>query len=464
MLLGGLLAAAVGAPATGAATLPPSFAEAVVAGGLTSPTALAIAPDGRIFVTQQGNCANATCPAQVRVVKNGSLLPTAFATLTVNAPPGSERGLLGIALDPGFPGTPYVYVYYTAPTPAIHNRLSRIPASGDVAGGPEEPLLDLESLAATNHNGGAIHFSPSDGKLYVAVGENAVSSNSQSCDNRLGKILRLNAEGSIPGDNPTFAAFCPPGTTGVNRAIWALGLRNPFTFAFQQGTGRMFVNDVGSSGADPREEINDGIAGSNYGWPIVEGVASNPAFRDPLFDYGHTPSPGPTTGCAIVGAAFYNPTTQTFPADYLGDYFFGDLCSGWIRRYDVASDTAGDFISGTSSPVDLAVSDDGSLYYLQRGGGGQLYRVTYGAPTVVAAHSFTAARIARGVLLRWRSGDPRVLGFDVYRDGRRLSRSVVRGSSFVDVAAPRGRALRYRLQAVLGDGSRTWVAWVRLAG
>ena len=88
--------------------------------------------------------------------------------------------------------------------------------------------------------------------------------------NLLGKMLRLNADGSIPTDNPFFNT-----ATGVKRAIWALGLRNPFTFAIQRTTGRLFSNDVGQN---PWEEINDGIAGSNYGWPTTEGTTTNRAF------------------------------------------------------------------------------------------------------------------------------------------------------------------------------------------
>jgi glucose/arabinose dehydrogenase len=107
-------------------------------------------------------------------------------------------------------------------------------------------------------------------------------------------------------------------------------LRNPFTFAFQPGTGRLFINDVG---AGSWEEINDGIAGSNYGWPTCEGNCSPPnaSFRDPLFQYAHSGSIS-TTGCAIVGGGFYNPNTVQFPASYVGKYFFADLCSGWIPR------------------------------------------------------------------------------------------------------------------------------------
>ncbi len=125
---------------------------------------MAFAPDGRLFVCQQGG--------QLRVIENGVLLSTPFVTVTVNA--SGERGLLGVAFDPNFATNHFVYVYYTATTPAIHNRVSRFTANGNVAvAGSETVILDLDNLSsATNHNGGAIHFGP-DGKLYIAVGENA---------------------------------------------------------------------------------------------------------------------------------------------------------------------------------------------------------------------------------------------------------------------------------------------------
>jgi glucose/arabinose dehydrogenase len=338
-----------------AATLPAGFAETAVASGLTNPTSMALAPDGRNFVCEQGG--------QLRVVKNGTLLATPFLSVTVNS--DGERGLLGAAFDPGFPSTPYVYIYYTATTPAIHNRVSRFTANGDVAvAGSETVLLDLNNLSsATNHNGGSLHFGK-DGKLYIAVGENANGANSQTLSNLLGKLLRINPDGTIPTDNPFFGT-----ATGVNRAIWALGLRNPFTFAFQPGTGRLFINDVGQN---TWEEIDDGIAGSNYGWPTTEGPTNDPNFRSPLFSYGH--GTGSTVGCAITGGDFYNPFINSFPAGYAGTYFFADLCSGWIRRFDPASNTATDFASGISSPVSIQVAGDGTLYYLARGSG-QIFQV-----------------------------------------------------------------------------------------
>ncbi len=361
-----------------AATLPANFTETQIATGLTSPTAMAFAPDGRLFVCQQAG--------QLRVIKNGALLATPFVTLTVNS--SGERGLLGVAFDPNFATNNFIYVYYTATTPAIHNRVSRFTANGDVAlAGSELAILDLENLGATNHNGGAIHFGP-DGMLYVAVGENANSANSQSLGNRLGKLLRINSDGTIPANPTTFPGIAGS-TSGLNQAIWSVGLRNPYTFTFNPLTGRLFINDVGQS---TWEEINDGIAGSNYGWSLCEGFCSPPNanFRDPLFEYGHGSSA--TTGCAITGGAFYSPNVANFPNDYNGKYFYAEFCTGWIRRFDPGTGTDTAFATGISSPVDLIVTADGSLYYLARGTG-SVFRVRYNAPT--STFGEVAGRVTR---------------------------------------------------------------------
>ena len=341
---------AISAAVVNAATVPAGFTDAVVAGGLDNPSAMALAPDGRIFVCQQGGA--------LRVIKNGALLATPFLTVTVDS--SGERGLLGVAFDPNFLSNQLIYVYYTATTPTIHNRISRFTASGDVAlAGSETIIMDLPNLSsATNHNGGAIHFA-ADGTLFVAVGDNANGANAQTLATRLGKILRITSTGGIPTNNPFFNQ-----ATGDNRAIWALGVRNPFTFSFQPGSGRMFINDVGQN---TWEEINDGIAGSNYGWPNCEGFCNppNPNFRDPIFAYMND-----AQTCAITGGTFYNPQVPQFPANFVGNYFFADFCGGWIRRLDPANGNAvSDFATGINLPVDLQVSPDGFLYYLARGAG-----------------------------------------------------------------------------------------------
>jgi glucose/arabinose dehydrogenase len=349
--------------ARGAPTLPPNFARSQVVGGLSSPTAMEFAPDGRLFVAEQRGT--------LRVVKEGGTLAT-FLDISGRVDSAGERGLLGIAFDPDFSNNHYVYLYYTQratkSTPA-HNRLIRISARGNRAvKGTKKLILRLNNLSsATNHNGGAIHFGK-DGKLYVAVGENAKGSNAQSLSNLKGKILRINTDGTIPRTNPFYKR-----ATGTNRAIWALGLRNPFSFAIQPHKGKMFINDVGEQ---RWEEINRGVGGANYGWPRYEGPESNRRYLGPIFAYSHGSTN--TTGCAITGGAFYNPTTRRFPSGYEGDYFFADFCSGWIRRLDAVTGDVSGFATGLSSPVALEVSKGGSLYYLSRGAGtGSVVKIRY---------------------------------------------------------------------------------------
>jgi glucose/arabinose dehydrogenase len=333
-------------------SVPTGFTDTVIASGITDTTAMDFAPDGRLFVLQQ--------TGQVRVIDRGTLEPTPFVTLDVDST--VERGLLGIAFDPNFATNHYVYLYHTVPAPDLHNQISRFTADGDVAApGSETDIFDLDPLnpAAGNHNGGAIHFGP-DGKLYVGVGDNANGANSQSLDTTLGKILRINPDGSIPTDNPFYST-----TTGNNRAIWALGVRNPFTFAFNPVTGRMFIDDVGQS---TWEEIDDGIAGSNYGWPTTEGPTNDPRFRSPLFAYEHG-VPSSEGGIAITGGSFYQPPVATFPAQFVGGYFFSDLGGGWVHFFNAKNGAESDFASGFDEPVDLKVDGEGNLFVLDHGDG-----------------------------------------------------------------------------------------------
>jgi glucose/arabinose dehydrogenase len=417
-----------------AATLPQGFTEALVASGLASPTAMQFAPDGRLFVAEQAG--------RLRVIKNGALLPTPFLTVTVSSV--GERGLLGIAFDPNFASNRFVYVYYTATTPAIHNRISRFTANGDVAvPGSEVVIFELDNLStATNHNGGALAFGP-DGKLYAAVGENANGANAQTLNNVLGKMLRINADGSIPADNPFVGT-----ATDKNRAIWALGLRNPFTFAFNPTLNRMFINDVGQN---TWEEINDGIVGANYGWPATEGDTNNPSYEPPLHTYDH----GSNGGCAITGGAFYSPQQPRFPSEYLNDYFFADFCSGWIRRYDPVSDTATGFATGISSPVDLKVSDDGRLYYLARGSG-SVFRVDFGAtaPTITQHPANRTVAPGGSATFSVRATGTGTLRYQWQRNGANISGATSQDYTIASVTAGDNGA-RFRATVTNDFGSTT---------
>jgi glucose/arabinose dehydrogenase len=343
-----------------AATYPSGFSQGQVAGGLVKPTAMAVAPDGRLFICEQ--------EGRLRVVKNGQLLPTPFVSLDVDF--DGERGLVGIVLDPNFGSNGWVYLFHTVKEPFVHNRITRFTASGDVAApGSGVVIFDLDALGSAKiHNGGAMRFG-GGGKLYVASGENAQGPLAQSLSSHKGKILRLNPDGSIPADNPYYNT-----AQGPYRAIYALGFRNPFSLDVHPTTGRIFANDVGAAAW---EEINEVVATGNYGWPAHEGPSNDLRYQAPLYAYSH--SEGAVQGCAITGGVFYSPARPSFPAQYSGKYFFTDYCSGWIYTLDTSNPSAPPqlFASDLAQfPVDLKLGADGSLYYIAYGYGA-VFRIAY---------------------------------------------------------------------------------------
>ncbi|MFM8913803.1 MAG: PQQ-dependent sugar dehydrogenase [Flammeovirgaceae bacterium] len=365
-----------------AAQLPSGFNETLIAQNL-DPTDMVMTPDGRILITIKSG--------KILVVQNNVLLPNVFLNIAVDN--FNERGLGHIVLDPNFETNNFYYIYYTVPR-QNRNRISRFTANGNSTfTGSEVVLLDLDVLAGTIHNAGAMVFG-GDGKLYVSTGDGANSATSQSMNSLLGKVLRINTDPAnlIPTDNPFFAS-----ATGNNRAIWAIGFRNPFSMSVQATTGKIFVGDVGGS---LFEEINWVQGGKNYGWPLIEGKRTTqtaPAnYQDPIYAYDHG------QGCAVVGTAFYNPSVQNFPNEYVGRFFFADYCGGYIRMLDAGTgNLIGTFATNINRPVALLTGRDGSLYYMARaglGGGsegdntsttnGSLWKVVYtgsGAPTVASA-------------------------------------------------------------------------------
>ena len=295
-----------------AANLPPGFAEVLVAQEL-DPTAMALAPDGRLFITEK--------IGRVRIVENGQMLTDPFIVLEVDNI--NERGLSGIAFDPDFANNGFLYLYYTVKG-ENHNRVSRFTANGNYAvPGSETVLLDIDQLSGTIHNAGAMTFGIDD-KLYISVGDGADGQMAQNMNSLRGKILRINGDGSIPDDNPFYNE-----ASGVYRAIYAMGLRNSFSMTVQPGNGRIYATEVG---ARTWEEVNDILSGKNYGWPIIEGPINGQTppenYKEPIFAYNHS------NGCAAVGAAFYNPNVAMFPSIYDGKFFFADYCEGYIKFMD----------------------------------------------------------------------------------------------------------------------------------
>jgi glucose/arabinose dehydrogenase len=329
--------------ASSANAVPPGFTATVLASGPNDSTAMTIRPDGSILVAGKTGI--------LRLVRNGAV--STIHTFT-NVSSSGESGFIGLALDPQYATNGYVYCHVCVTTAPAGPRIYRLTLSGDtVVAASQTELLNTQTDVGGIHQGGALEFG-NDGKLYMSIGDNGSSSNGQSMTTLRGKVLRMNPDGSVPPDNP-FAATL----SGNLRLIWTLGLRNPFTLAVQRSTGRLFINDVGSS----FEEINEGVPGRNYGWSTTNGPFSQtqyPNFTLPLLSY-------PTMGNAIAGGAFYEPAALQFPSTYTGKYFYADYVRGWIRVYDPITDTDSPFTTTTlSSIVDLDVTADGRLLVLRR--------------------------------------------------------------------------------------------------
>lgn len=321
------------------------FTETVIADSLDSPVSMAIAPDGRVFVCEQGG--------RLRVIKSGKLLQKPFVTVPTKAI--EEEGLLGVAFDPAFARTKHVYVTYTSYTPARRNVIARFTASGDTAlAGSEWTVYEFDAHGAHQHVGGALRFGR-DGMLYASSGECGDGSLSHSLASTAGKIVRLRKDGSIPGDNPF-----PAETRGRHGAIYARGFRNAFAFDVHPKSGRILVNDVGGA---LFEEVDELQRGGDYGWPIAEGPARQAPLVDPLHAYDHD------HGCCITGGAFYVTAHPSLGERWRDGYFFEEYCANEIRWLSPGRPPRAEVFGKTSvpGPVDLRVAADGSLWYLARG-------------------------------------------------------------------------------------------------
>ena len=325
--------------------------------GLDWPIALAFASDGRIFFAERNT-------GSIRIIQGGTLLPTPFYTLT-NTDISGERGLLGLALDPGFPTTPYVYAYQTfmdTVNGTIYNRIVRIVASGNM-GISFAVILRMPALSgATNHNGGVIAFGP-DNKLYAVVGENANPAWSQDKLSLLGKVLRMNTDGTAPADNPYY------GDASWNPLVYTYGHRNMFGLAFHPVTHRPYVTENGPNCNDEINLLPDLLgARRNFGWGPSATCATPPSAPNntnqdgpnpvlPIWWWGTTICP---TNAAIYGGPF-------FPA-FRGDLFMGDCNNSNFHRLHLVppnyDSVASDQILWTADGIilDVEVGPDGAIW------------------------------------------------------------------------------------------------------
>lgn len=385
-----------------ALTLPANFSDALI-DQLASPTALQFTPDGRLLVANQ--------QGQLRVVVNGTdMLTTPALNLSAQLCTDSERGLMGIAVDPAFASNNFIYLYYTFRKHGVCssgtstdpvNRVSRFTLGSNnvVVAGSELVLIDNIRSTGGNHNGGDLQFGK-DGYLYVSIGDagcdyadptRCAGNNDASRDNHmlLGKILRIRTDGSAPPDNPYLGSdsdVCrlTGGTTAGRRCreTYASGLRNPFRIAFDSNAAgtRFFINDVGQG---TWEEIDQGQAGADYGWNIREGHCANGSTTDcgtvagltnPIFDYGRT------TGCASITAGAFVPN-GLWPSTYDGGYLYADYVCGkifllkpsggsWVSSQFA---TGSDVISMTFGPY----NGGRALFYTTFSDNGQVRRITF---------------------------------------------------------------------------------------
>jgi glucose/arabinose dehydrogenase len=401
------IGALAGAWAGPAAAIPPGFSDTLVA-GVSSPTALAFTPDGRLLVTSQGGV--------LSIVQNGMLLSTPALTFpTSGICSDVERGLLGVAVSPGFASNQHIFLYYTFKTPSTTcvNRVSRftLPNTNVIDPASELVLIDNMPSTAGNHNAGDLLFGK-DGFLYATIGDGGCDYAGGGCGGQnegsrnqqelTGKLLRITEDGGIPASNPfqgagTARCNVTGGTIAGNKCqeTFAWGFRNPFRFSADPNAPdtRIFVNDVGQAAW---EEIDLIQAGADYGWNCREGAHTNstsglcnptpPGMVDPIFEYAHnTTIPGTTSPAScncITGAAFV--PNGLWPG-FDGAYLFGDCVCGGIFRLDQTGSTyaAGDFAIGLGTVVHLAFGPFGNsqaLYYTTNASGGQVRRISAPPP------------------------------------------------------------------------------------
>ena len=231
----------------GMISLEPGFAAERWLDGLSVPDKMAFAPDGRLFF-------NELATGNIRVVSAaGALAAAPFATVAVQT--GGERGLLGLAFSPDFATSGHLFVYAIVPAAGpkpVRGQVIRFTASGNTGANPVVVVDDLP--AADLLNGGDLQFGP-DGKMVLSIGDNNDPANAQSAVSLAGKVLRYNADGTVPADNPY------PGSPEFCR-----GLRNTFDLAFHAGTGGLFGSENGPTFGD---EVNYLLPGRNYSWPSL---------------------------------------------------------------------------------------------------------------------------------------------------------------------------------------------------
>ena len=361
--------------------VPPRASAAVtldqLASGLEPLTQVTSARDGsgRLFLVERRG--------SIRVYKDGAVQPGYFLDMHTMVEAGGERGLLGLAFHPQFTANGLLFVYFTRPGgDVVIGRWRANAARSAVMLSSFKTLLSIEHSSAGNHNGGGMAFNPKHGLLYAAVGDGGGSGDPENdaqnvVRNRLGKVLRINVNGTGGGQYGTYSI--PSSNPFVGRSgrdeIWSYGFRNPWRLSFDRANGNLFIADVGQgSWEEVNRESYGQAAGRNYGWRVMEGrhcynasTCNRSGKTLPITEYGHS-----NGNCSITGGFVYRGPTQTA---LVGRYVFADFCSGRIWSI-VATSGNGDQVleaDTTQQISSFGEGDDGELYAVTIDG--KLFRV-----------------------------------------------------------------------------------------
>jgi glucose/arabinose dehydrogenase len=352
----------------------PNISLELVTSGLSEPVGVTSAGDGsrRLFVVEQDG--------RVRIVRKGRLKSRPFLDVTELTQGVGEQGLLGLAFHPHYEANRRFFVHFTANNgDTVIAEYKRSRSHVERANENSQRILLTIDDPFPNHNGGDLKFGP-DGFLYIALGDGGgggdPQENAQALDTLLGKILRIDVNGTegdleyaVPADNPFV------GAGGARAEIWSYGLRNPWRISFDSGTGDLWIGDVGETSV---EEIDVERAGSpggvNYGWDVMEGTlcfepeqgCDPTGLTPPVAEYRHN------EGCSVTGGFVYR--GQRFP-ELRGTYFYGDYCSGSIWALVAADPAAG---ATKILPTDYSISSFGETAageILVTAHGGRLFKI-----------------------------------------------------------------------------------------
>jgi glucose/arabinose dehydrogenase len=300
----------------------------LVADNLASPVHLTAPPnDPRLFIVEQ--------TGRILIVRDGQLRATPFLDIRSKTRSGGERGLLSVAFHPNYAANGFFFVNYTDTQGNTQIERYRVGSDPDVADPDSAKRILSIAQPQGNHNGGLSLFGP-DGMLWIGTGDgggaNDPQGNGQRRTTLLGKMVRIDVDGgdpyAIPADNPFV------NQDDILPEIWALGLRNPWRFAFDRATGLLYIADVGQNRIEEMNAVPFARGGYNFGWNIMEG---SECFRTPdcqqtgltlpVAEYDHS------QGCSVTGGYVYR--GSRIPSA-VGHYFFSDYCEGWVRsfRYD----------------------------------------------------------------------------------------------------------------------------------